>query len=162
MVTGGASGIGLQIAQDLAARGAALCILDRNADAARNAAASLEAAGALAQAYVVDLADAEATRQTLAQALNQVGTIDILVNNAGIVATVPATDRPFISQGAARTMPRPRQLSVLTSVDCPPLALASCGCFGAALGTLAREPLTTVALRVRPRYVRRSGGSGRS
>jgi NAD(P)-dependent dehydrogenase (short-subunit alcohol dehydrogenase family) len=92
MVTGGASGIGLQIAQDLAARGAALCILDRNADAARNAAASLEAAGALAQAYVVDLADAEATRQTLAQALNQVGTIDILVNNAGIVATVPATD----------------------------------------------------------------------
>jgi NAD(P)-dependent dehydrogenase (short-subunit alcohol dehydrogenase family) len=92
MVTGGASGIGLQIAQDLAARGAAVCIVDRNADAARDAVASLQAVGAQAGAYVVDLADAEATRQTLAQVLQQVGTVDILVNNAGIVATVPATD----------------------------------------------------------------------
>lgn len=92
MVTGGASGIGLQIAQDLAARGAALCIVDRNADAARAAVASLQAAGATAQAYVIDLADAEATRAVLARTLDQVGTVDILVNNAGIVATVPATD----------------------------------------------------------------------
>ena len=92
MVTGGASGIGLQIAQDLAARGAAICIVDRNAEAAREAVRALEAAGARAQALVVDLADADATRAMVAQALQKVGTIDILVNNAGIVATVPAAD----------------------------------------------------------------------
>ena len=59
----------------------------------------------------------------------------------------------------ARTVPL---LSVLISVDCPPLASASYGRFGAALDTLARALLTTVALRVRPRYLRHSGGCGRS
>ncbi len=92
MVTGGASGIGLQIAQDLAAQGAAVCIVDRNAQAAAAAVKSLEATGARAHAFVVDLSDAEGTRAMLRQALTQVGTIDILVNNAGIVATVPAAD----------------------------------------------------------------------
>ncbi len=92
MVTGGANGIGLQIAQDLAARGATLCIVDRNAQAAADAVKSLQASGASAEAFVVDLSDAEATRVMLQRALVQVGAIDILVNNAGIVATVPASD----------------------------------------------------------------------
>ena len=92
MVTGGASGIGLQIAQDLAREGATLCIVDRNAEATREAVRSLEALGARAHAFVVDLSDAQATRQMLQQALQQVGALDILVNNAGIVATVPAGD----------------------------------------------------------------------
>ncbi|MEY2618294.1 MAG: hypothetical protein RL522_1296 [Pseudomonadota bacterium] len=92
MVTGGASGIGLQIAQDLASRGATVCIVDRNAQAAAEAVESLQAAGAHAHAFVVDLSDAQATHVMLQQALAQVGTIDILVNNAGIVATVPAAD----------------------------------------------------------------------
>ena len=92
MVTGGASGIGLQIAQDLAARGATLYIVDRNAAAADEAVKSLEASGARAHAFVVDLSDTQATRAMLEAALRQAGVIDILVNNAGIVATVPAAD----------------------------------------------------------------------
>jgi NAD(P)-dependent dehydrogenase (short-subunit alcohol dehydrogenase family) len=88
LVTGGASGIGLQVAHDLAQRGAQVCIADRNAPAAEEAARAITAAGGQASARVVDLADVDAVHAMLAR----LPSIDILINNAGIVSTRPATE----------------------------------------------------------------------
>jgi NAD(P)-dependent dehydrogenase (short-subunit alcohol dehydrogenase family) len=67
VVTGAASGIGLQVAQDLSAQGATVCIVDRNGPAAQAAADSIVAAGGQAHAYVADLGDTAAIEATLQQ-----------------------------------------------------------------------------------------------
>ena len=95
LVTGAASGIGRQIAMQLAHEGAQLCILDRDGAGAEAAAAEIRKAGGRATAFVADLADLGALQSTLAQMTAQVGSPDILVNNAGIVATLPALGYPL-------------------------------------------------------------------
>ena len=57
IVTGGGSGIGLAIAQRLAADGASVALFDRDADAATAAAAGIESAGGTALAVAVDVTD---------------------------------------------------------------------------------------------------------
>ncbi len=84
VVTGGGSGIGLAISTRLAADGAAVAVLDRNAASADEAAATLTAAGGTAigvEADVTDRAGVEAAVDHVAQSL---GAPTILVNNAGL------------------------------------------------------------------------------
>ena len=87
VVTGGASGIGLATAQLLAARGARVAVLDRDADAL----AGLPGAGGRGvglglRAFVVDVTDDGAVRTAIGGAAADLGGVDILVNNAGIGA----------------------------------------------------------------------------
>ncbi len=83
-VTGGATGIGLAIAGALCARGARVAIFNRNADRARQAVETLQAAGGQARAFSADVADTDSVTQAFDQALEALGRVDILVNNAGI------------------------------------------------------------------------------
>lgn len=92
LVTGAASGIGLQIAHDLAQQGALVCVLDRNGPAAHAAAQAIVDAGGQATACVADLAEPDAITATVDALLGRHGAIDILVNNAGVVSTQPASD----------------------------------------------------------------------
>lgn len=78
-ITGGASGIGLGIAQALASRGLAVTIADVNGEALAAAAA---AHGLSPQ--LLDTRDREAWQVAKAAAQEQHGPVDILVNNAGI------------------------------------------------------------------------------
>lgn len=80
VVTGAASGIGKAIAELFARRGAAVHLLDRDAESAETIAASLRAEGFSAQAHacdVSDLADVQAV-------FEKIGPLHILVNNAGV------------------------------------------------------------------------------
>jgi 2-deoxy-D-gluconate 3-dehydrogenase len=79
LVTGGNGGIGLGMAQGLAAAGAKLAI------AGRDQAKSKEALKALPGAVAVegDLKDEKACRAMVEEAARQLGRLDILVNNAG-------------------------------------------------------------------------------
>lgn len=92
LVTGAASGIGWQIAQDLAQQGATVCIVDRNGPGAEAAALAIRDAGGQAAAFAVDLADSGAITQLLDELLPRHGAIDILINNAGVVSTQPVSE----------------------------------------------------------------------
>ena len=80
VVTGGARGIGLAIAQRAAASGASVALWDRDAGRLAQAAATLPGATAV----TVDLTDEQAVRDAAAQTEAAHGRIDVLVNNAGI------------------------------------------------------------------------------
>ena len=80
VVTGGARGIGLAVAQRAAASGATVSLWDRDADRLAQAAATLPGATAI----TVDLTDEAAVRDAAARTETAHGRIDILVNNAGI------------------------------------------------------------------------------
>jgi 2-dehydro-3-deoxy-L-rhamnonate dehydrogenase (NAD+) len=79
VVTGGASGIGLAIAQRLAASGAAVTIWDLDAKAGRKAAEELS--GAFVSA---DVSDYAAVERALNATLDRGSGVDVLINNAGI------------------------------------------------------------------------------
>src|SRR5438552_9117481 len=80
LVTGGNGGIGLGMAQGLAAAGATLAIAGR--DEKKNAAAA-KALGGRAISIKVDLRDENAGRGAVDETAQRLGRLDILVNNAG-------------------------------------------------------------------------------
>ncbi len=81
VVTGGASGIGLGIAQRLAAEGARLSIWDRDAAALAGVAAQLPGG---AHTREVDATDAAAMQRAADLTVEALGRIDVLVASAGI------------------------------------------------------------------------------
>src|SRR5690606_21254326 len=84
LVTGASRGIGRAIAERLAAAGAQLSLLARNAGALEAACAeTAEAHGIDAVPYVVDVTDEAALRSAFEQVEARSGHVDILINNAG-------------------------------------------------------------------------------
>jgi len=85
VVTGAASGIGLAIADALAAEGASVLMTDLDGAALDAAAASLRDRGDEVDALVVDVRDPDAVEAAAARAVEHYGSLHIAVNNAGIV-----------------------------------------------------------------------------
>ena len=83
VITGGAQGIGLAIAQRLLQSGARAILWDVDAQALNKAAGELGSIGSV-DTRVVELTDDAAVAAASADALAKAGRIDILVNNAGI------------------------------------------------------------------------------
>ena len=81
LVTGGSRGIGLAIAQTLAAAGAKVAICARDG---ANAEAAAKGLPGNARGYACDVGVAAAVEQTVAIVEKDLGPIDVLVNNAGI------------------------------------------------------------------------------
>lgn len=84
VITGAGSGIGLALAQELAARGMRLLLADRDGAAVGEAVRALAAAGAEAHAHVLDVADAGAVAALADAADRLFGGTGLLCNNAGI------------------------------------------------------------------------------
>jgi meso-butanediol dehydrogenase / (S,S)-butanediol dehydrogenase / diacetyl reductase len=90
LVTGAGRGIGLGVAQELAAAGARVIAADLDLETARQTAAGLGAAAA--GAWPVDVADASSVDQ-LVQSVRGAGErIDILANVAGVISLAPVAD----------------------------------------------------------------------
>lgn len=92
IVTGGASGIGLEISRTLARHGAIVHIFEVNPDLAEREADLINANGGIAYAHRVDVARQEEVVKKVAK-INDLHPIGILVNNAGIshIGTVEST-----------------------------------------------------------------------
>jgi NAD(P)-dependent dehydrogenase (short-subunit alcohol dehydrogenase family) len=84
IVTGGAKGIGLGIADVLAAEGAMVAIVGRNEADNAQAAAHIEEKGGKAWQVVAELTRPLACENAVKQVLEHFGRIDGLVNNAGV------------------------------------------------------------------------------
>ena len=95
IVTGAASGMGRATAHLLADEGAAVGVVDRDADGLTTVAAELRGAGARVHTVVTDLADPAAPAAAVADVRAALGPVDALVNNAGISARVSLEDEAF-------------------------------------------------------------------
>src|SRR5581483_5911047 len=80
LMTGAGSGIGEGIAQGMAAAGARVIAVDRDAAAAERTA---KAVGG--KAYACDVSDRAAVDALAASVQREVGAVAVLVNNAGII-----------------------------------------------------------------------------
>ena len=89
IVTGGNGGIGLGMAQGLAAAGAAVVLAARDRDKAYRALAELAASGAECMFAALDVADEASCRAAITAAADRFGRLDILVNNAGTSVRKP-------------------------------------------------------------------------
>lgn len=101
VITGGSSGIGYEIAAQMAAKGARLVLTGRRAEPLAAAVERLKAAGAEAHGVAGDITDGAARAVLLDQAQKLLGGVDILVNNAGGVRAGRLED---ISEDELRTM----------------------------------------------------------
>jgi NAD(P)-dependent dehydrogenase (short-subunit alcohol dehydrogenase family) len=84
LVTGGNGGIGLGMAEGLAAHGARVIIWGTNADKNARAVAQIEAEGGAVQSAVVDVADEAAVKAAMAAIISEHGRIDQAIANAGV------------------------------------------------------------------------------
>ncbi|WP_328402139.1 3-oxoacyl-ACP reductase FabG [Nocardia sp. NBC_00403] len=82
VVTGAAQGIGAATAVRLAAEGAAVAVLDRNAP--DKTTEQITAAGGTARGYVCDVTDRTSVQSVFDQVAMDLGQPHILINNAGI------------------------------------------------------------------------------
>ena len=89
VVTGGGRGIGVAVAEALAAEGAAVVVTARSTDEIEAVAEHLRARGAVAHAVACDVTDQDSVTAMAARAGELLGTVDILVNNAGVARSAP-------------------------------------------------------------------------
>src|SRR3982751_1430399 len=89
-VTGGSSGIGLQIAERFAEHGACIALAARNQEKLDSAKASIAAEGGVVTAVAVDVRDYAALQQALSLTRAEFGPIDIIVAAAAGNFPAPA------------------------------------------------------------------------
>jgi NAD(P)-dependent dehydrogenase (short-subunit alcohol dehydrogenase family) len=81
LITGGASGIGAATALRFLEEGAAVCVLDRDAEACKRIEQDLPQ---LSGSVVADVSDLSQVESAFKEAIRQMGAVDVLINNAGI------------------------------------------------------------------------------
>lgn len=128
LVTGGASGIGFEIARQFGHAGAMLTILDINETTLTESNKELQKMGWLANPFVVDVSDQEAVTDCIEKA-EAISPIDILINNAGVCHVAPflkiskeewhrtldinLTGAFYVAQAVCRNMARRKSGSVI-------------------------------------------------
>jgi short-subunit dehydrogenase len=133
LVTGASSGIGAELARELARRGHGLTLVARREDKLRSLAAELSGAhGIRAEVIAADVTDG-ASRAAIATSLDQLGlTVDVLVNNAG-----------FTTMGPVQRADRQRELvMVRTNVEA---VVDFCTLFVAGMATRRRGAVLNTA-----------------
>ena len=95
VVTGGSVGIGLAVAEGLAAEGVDLVLAARNVERVRAEAARIaKAAGVRAEGVSCDVATREGTEDLIADVKRLFGGADILINNAGAGSNETVMEAP--------------------------------------------------------------------
>ncbi|MDK2384734.1 MAG: SDR family NAD(P)-dependent oxidoreductase, partial [Candidatus Korarchaeota archaeon] len=84
VVTGGAGGIGSEIARVFAEKGFAVAVADVDPEGARRVAGEIRASGGEALAIQMDVSDPESVARGFREIAGKLGRIRVLVNNAGL------------------------------------------------------------------------------
>ena len=92
LVTGAGRGIGLGIAQALAAEGARVAVCDISARLLDEALAQIQALGGQALAFEMDVTSKPQIYRVVGDVVARWGPVDILVNNAGIYEVLPVEE----------------------------------------------------------------------
>jgi NAD(P)-dependent dehydrogenase (short-subunit alcohol dehydrogenase family) len=93
IVTGGASGIGQALCEELGRRGAAMVIVaDINAEGAGQVASAIIANGGRARAAYLDVTKAEDVQKLVDETASEHGQLDYMFNNAGIAMCAEVRD----------------------------------------------------------------------
>ena len=85
IVTGGASGIGRALAEELAKRGCEVVLADRQVELAEEVVSEIHVSGGKAKAVKLDVRDFPAVTQLVQETVKRTGRLDYIFNNAGIV-----------------------------------------------------------------------------
>jgi len=85
IVTGGASGIGRALTEELARRGCEVVLADLQIEMAENVALQIRDSGGKAKALKVDVTDFPAMERIVRETIESSGRLDYIFNNAGIV-----------------------------------------------------------------------------
>ena len=96
IVTGGAASVGRAITEDLARRGVAVAIADRDAAGAQALAARISQSGGQALGLETDVTDAASLERMVLATAERFGQIDFLVNNAGMLGPIKPIDRKSV------------------------------------------------------------------
>lgn len=112
IITGGGRGFGKAFGQALADKGAIVFLLDRDADAARQAA---EEIGSNTTGLAADITDEHRIQELFAQIAETHGGIDILINNAGLHSH--EYSRPLAEMGLEKVR-RLFEVNVLGTTNC--------------------------------------------
>ena len=92
LITGAGSGIGRATAELFASEGAGVAILDRDGQAAEEAASAISETGGEAYPVVADVSYSDQVSEAVARAARLHGRLDIVYNNAGVGATGSVAD----------------------------------------------------------------------
>jgi NAD(P)-dependent dehydrogenase (short-subunit alcohol dehydrogenase family) len=86
-ITGGASGIGLQVAHDMLASGSSVVIIDRNASALVQADTALRSSASKSRFLCIDgdVRKKDTLWKAVSRTLREVGDVDFVINSAGIL-----------------------------------------------------------------------------
>lgn len=95
LITGGAQGIGYEMAKKFAGRGAELVLADINEDALAETTQKLKDQGTVAWGFQVDVTNPASIAALRARIAAEAGPIDVLVNNAGVVFGGPFLQTPL-------------------------------------------------------------------
>lgn len=91
VITGGARGIGLEIARSFTAQGAKVVVSDIDSDAATDAARQLDGASG----FTCDVRTEDSVADLVDHTLNLHGQVDVVVANAGIATVSPLVEMSF-------------------------------------------------------------------
>lgn len=95
IVTGGARGLGAQIAQGFAEAGANVVICSRKLEACQEMSEKLKNLGVDSLAFACDITNQEDIQKVVSETKAHFGSIDILVNNSGATWGAPVVDMPY-------------------------------------------------------------------
>lgn len=85
LITGAGRGIGRAIALAFAGEGARVCVTGRNAGSLAQVVNEIRADGGTAEAFALDVTDADDAERAVQQVVERWGRLDMLVNNAGVI-----------------------------------------------------------------------------
>lgn len=95
VITGAGSGMGRELARQVARQGALLALSDWNADGLGETVDIVKALGAEVRSDVVDVSDRAAMAQWAVDVASQFGRVNMLVNNAGVSMTGDFEDMSY-------------------------------------------------------------------